>query len=79
MRIGIRESGYFSEALVERDLELMVGEPLSEALTDIFKISIAQRDSDILNVVRHSDLNCGYSQGSKLALLEKDMKPKESE
>ena len=79
MRIGIRESGYFSEAHVERDLESMVGEPLNEALTDIFKISIAQRDSDILNVVRHSDLNCGYSQGSKLAVLEKDMNPKESE
>ena len=73
---------YFSEAHVERDLESMVGEPLNEALTDIFKISIAQHDSDILNVVRHShdgDLNCGYSQGSKIAVLEKDMNPKESE
>ena len=70
---------YFSEAHVERDLESMVGEPLNEALTDIFKISIAQRDSDILNVVRHNDLNCGYSQGSTIAVLEKDMNPKESE
>ena len=70
---------YFSEAHVERDLESMVREPLNEALKDIFKISIAQCDSVILNVVRHSDLNCGYSQGSKIAVLEKDMNPKESE
>ena len=79
MRIGIRESGYFSEAYVEKNLESMVGEPLNEALTDIFKISVSQRDSDILNVVRHSDLNCGYNQGSKIAVLEKDMNPKQSE
>ena len=79
MRIGIRESGYFSDAYVEKNLESMVGEPLNEALTDIFKISVSQRDSDILNVVRHSDLNCGYNQGSKIAVLEQDMKPKQSE
>ena len=76
MRIGIRESGYFSDAYVEKNLESMVGEPLNEALTEI---SVAQCDSDILNVVRHSDLNCGYNQGSKIAVLEKDMNPKQSE
>ena len=43
MRIGIRESGYFSDAYDEKNLESMVGEPLNEALTDIFKMSVSQR------------------------------------
>ena len=33
----------------------------------------------VLNVVRHSDLNCGYNQGSKVAVLENEMNPKQSE
>ena len=79
MRIGIRECGYFSEAYVEKELESMEGEPLNEALMDVFKNSVSQRDTDILNVVRHSEINCGYSQDSKIAVLEKDINKKQSE
>ena len=79
MRIGIRETGYFSEAYVEKELESMEGEPLNEALMDVFKNSVSQRDTDILNVVRHSEINCGYSQDSKIAVLEKDINKKQSE
>ena len=57
----------------------MEGEPLNEELRDLFKISVAQRDSDILNVVRHSELNCGYSYNRKVAVLAKDKAEKQSQ
>ena len=69
MRIGIRASGYFTETQKEKELTSMVGEPLNDELKDVFKISVAQRDSDILNVVWHSNINLGYTQKSKVAIL----------
>ena len=47
----------------------MIGEPLNDELKDVFKISVAQRDSDILNVVWHSNINLGHTQKSKVAIL----------
>ena len=79
MRIGIRANGYFSNVYEEKELQSMGGEPLTEELSDIFQRSVAQRDSDILNVVRHSELSCGYNQQSKLAILAKDQTESTSE
>ena len=50
----------------------MVGEPLNEELIDLFKLSVAQRDSDILNVVRHSEINLAYNKKSKIAVRAKE-------
>ena len=72
MWIGIRAKGLFNEPYENNELKSMEGEPLNEELTDIYKISVAQRDSDILNVLRHSDLSFGYNPKGKMAVLAKE-------
>ena len=72
MRIGIRANGYFSDVYTGKELQLMEGQPLNDELRDVFQRGVAQRDSDILNVVRHSDLNFAYNQQGKLVVLAKD-------
>ena len=69
MRIGIRANGYFSDVYTGKELQLMEGQPLNDELRDVFQRGVAQRDSDILNVVRHSDLNFAYNQQGKLVVM----------
>ena len=72
MRVTMRQQSYLSKPEVNRGLFSLEHKELNPKLPKLVDIAKAQRQEDILNVIRHNDFEYGYRNNVKIDIFKNE-------
>jgi hypothetical protein len=76
MRVSMRQQSYLSKPEANRGIFSLDHKELNPKLPKLVDIAKAQRQEDILNVIRHIDFECGYKTKNKIDILKDESEDK---
>ena len=69
MRVSMRKINYLTKPDKDNDMLSMENEELNPNLRNLVQVAQEQRQENIMNLIRHNDINAGYKTNAQFQVL----------